>query len=121
MSTASSVVVVTGASGLLGRAILAHLRESGAFKEVIGTAFSRSGGGLVKVDLTDAAAVAAFIRETRPAFLVHSAAQRFPDKVDADAEGAREGIQLTFFAPKIVPQIALKFAPKSAPRLSFLS
>ena len=47
------------------------------------------GGDLVRVDLTDPSAVAAFVRETRPAFLVHSAAQRFPDKVDGDTEAAR--------------------------------
>ena len=41
------------------------------------------------MDLTDQSAVAAFIREARPALLVHSAAQRFPDKVDGDTEAAR--------------------------------
>ena len=41
------------------------------------------------MDLTDPSAVAAFIRETKPALLVHSAAQRFPDKVEGDTEAAR--------------------------------
>ena len=48
-----------------------------------------TGGGLVRLDLTDPSAVAAFIRETKPALLVHSAAQRFPDKVEGDTEAAR--------------------------------
>ncbi len=46
-----------------------------------GTAFSRSGEGLVKLDLSDPSAVAAFVKEQRPDFVVHAAAQRFPDKV----------------------------------------
>ena len=50
---------------------------------------SSKGGDLVRVDLTDPSAAAAFIRETKPAYLVHSAAQRFPDKVDGDPEAAR--------------------------------
>ena len=41
--SSNSTVVVTGASGLLGRAVMARLKESGAWKKVVGTAFSRSG------------------------------------------------------------------------------
>ena len=42
MSSASTVVV-TGASGLLGRAVMARLKDFGAWKQIVGTAFSRSG------------------------------------------------------------------------------
>ena len=51
--------------------------------------FSFQGDGLVRLDLTDPSAISAFLREARPSLLVHSAAQRFPDKVEGDAEAAR--------------------------------
>lgn len=50
-----------------------------------GTAFSRSGGGLVKVDLCDSDAVAALIRDLRPHAIVHAAAERRPDVCEGDA------------------------------------
>lgn len=49
-------VVVTGASGLLGRAIFREFKTSSSW-EVQGWAFSRGGEGLVKVDITDKDAV----------------------------------------------------------------
>ncbi len=88
-TTGVSTIAVTGASGLLGRAILSHLKSSSAWDRVVGTAFSRTGPDLVRVDLTDAESAAAFVREMKPAVLVHSAAQRFPDKVDKDFDAAR--------------------------------
>ncbi len=49
----------------------------------------RSGPGLVKVDLSDFDAVNKFLDETKPDFLVHSAAQRLPDKVAEDFQAAK--------------------------------
>ena len=43
--------------------------------------YSRTNGGLLKLDLSDFDATKAFIEEKRPTYLVHSAAQRFPDQV----------------------------------------
>ena len=51
---------------------------------------NRTGTNLVKVDFSDLDAIAAFIREQKPDFLVHAAAQRFPDQVDKDPEAARK-------------------------------
>ena len=48
-----STVMITGASGLLGRALLAKFLSSNSWKTVIGTAFSRCGTNLLQVDLTD--------------------------------------------------------------------
>ena len=45
---------------------------------------------MVKVDLTDIEKIDSFIRETKPDFLVHSAAQRFPDKIQKNPGEARK-------------------------------
>ena len=55
-------VLVTGASGLLGRAIVKEFRESSSW-EVLGLAFSRAGEGLKRVDLRDRKAVNDVINE----------------------------------------------------------
>ncbi|KAG0189588.1 Methionine adenosyltransferase 2 subunit beta [Apophysomyces sp. BC1034] len=78
-------VVVTGASGLLGRAVAAQFNASG--HKVIGTALSRAKGDLVKLDLTDEKAVQAFITEHNPDVLVHCAAERRPDVAEKDHSG----------------------------------
>lgn len=83
-------VLVTGASGLLGRAILTTFGNNGGWKKVVGTAYSRAGENLVKVDLLDIPAVEKFIADVRPGILIHSAAQRFPDKMEKDLEQARK-------------------------------
>ena len=48
----------------------------------------RSGENLVKLDLTDLDATRNFIEKSRPGFLVHAAAQRFPDKMEKDPEAS---------------------------------
>ncbi|KAI9469939.1 MAG: hypothetical protein EXX96DRAFT_644705 [Benjaminiella poitrasii] len=73
--------VITGASGLL----------------VIGTAYSRAKNGLVKLDLTDAAAVEKFFKEQKPDVLVHCAAERRPDVAEQDHEGV---LRLNIETPK---------------------
>ncbi len=70
-------VVVTGASGLLGREIHRIFKESG--HETVGTAFSRANQELHRLDLTDLEAVSDFIGKTRPELVVHAAAERKPD------------------------------------------
>jgi len=70
-------VLVTGASGLLGRQVKSHL-ESTNF-EVIGLSHSREGADLTRLDLTDVEAVTAFLGVTRPGVIVHCAAERRPD------------------------------------------
>ena len=49
-------VLITGASGMLGRALYREFRRSGDW-EVLGLAFSRAGGELKPVDLKDRDAV----------------------------------------------------------------
>jgi dTDP-4-dehydrorhamnose reductase len=49
---------------------------------------SRVAEGLYKLDLTDDTEVEKTITQFKPSFIIHCAAQRFPEKVDLDPEGA---------------------------------
>jgi len=82
---ASKRVLITGASGLLGRAVLSTMRNSGW--SVLGTAYTRTGENLVKLDICDPEQVEKVVEEFKPSAIVHCAAQRFPDKVEKDLEG----------------------------------
>eukprot|EP00058_Branchiostoma_floridae_P025888 XP_002611378.1 hypothetical protein BRAFLDRAFT_73226 [Branchiostoma floridae] len=78
-------VLITGASGLLGRALMQEFQGAAGW-EVLGLAYSRAGGSLKKVDLRDQAAVRETVQEFKPNILIHSAAQRRPDVVEKDEE-----------------------------------
>jgi len=82
-------VVVTGASGLLGRQVFAEF-SSLLSCSVVGLGFSRASTNITKLDLTDEAATVALLNELKPDVVIHSAAQRFPDKVEKDFEAARD-------------------------------
>lgn len=87
---AERTVLVTGATGLLGREVVSAFRLLHSGWAVKGTGFSRADGvDVLKVNLESAADVAKTLDETRPQVVVHCAAQRFPDKVGKDPEGAR--------------------------------
>ena len=73
-------VLVTGASGLLGRQILECFRAEKW--EVLGLAYSRAKEGLRRVDLCDPAQVEGVLDEFKPTVVVHSAAERRPDVVE---------------------------------------
>ncbi|MDD5707994.1 MAG: SDR family oxidoreductase [Kiritimatiellae bacterium] len=82
-------IMVTGASGLLGRPLVRELKAQPGW-QVFGTAFSRAGGDLLRLDLRDARAVEDALDRLRPAILVHCAAERRPDVSARDAEGTRQ-------------------------------
>ncbi|PNP39406.1 hypothetical protein TGAMA5MH_08826 [Trichoderma gamsii] len=87
---AERTVLVTGATGLLGREVVSAFKLLHSGWAVKGTGYSRADGvDILKVDLESAEDVAKTLDETRPQVVVHCAAQRFPDKVDKDPEGAR--------------------------------
>ncbi|KAL6910785.1 NAD(P)-binding protein [Trichoderma evansii] len=87
---AERTVLVTGATGLLGREVVSAFRLLHSGWAVKGTGYSRADGvDILKVDLESAADVAKTLDEIRPQVVIHCAAQRFPDKVDKDPEGAR--------------------------------
>ena len=54
--------LITGASGLLGRAVLKEFSESPSW-EALGLAFSRAQGALKKVDITDPVQVQQVLQE----------------------------------------------------------
>lgn len=75
----SATALVTGASGLLGRAVLSAFDSAPGFRAV-GTCFSRATGlNLVKCDLTDASSIARVIDSVAPRVIIHCAAERRPD------------------------------------------
>mgnify|MGYP000167611419 CR=1 FL=1 len=71
-------VMVTGATGLLGRAVVREL-EARADVEVLACGYSRAVPGIYKLDLTHSSQVAAFIETHQPDVIVHCAAERRPD------------------------------------------
>lgn len=77
-------VLVTGASGLLGRVLVDELRTAGY--AVTGTAFTRSGAGLDRLDLCDPDAVRRYVAGVRPDAIIHAAAERRPDVSEKDPE-----------------------------------
>ncbi|EDV24612.1 uncharacterized protein TRIADDRAFT_25402 [Trichoplax adhaerens] len=82
-------VLITGASGLLGRAIKREFDNDATWK-VLGLAYSRAGGDLRRVDLSDVNAVKEVVREFQPDVIVHAAAERRPDIVDKKTDVARQ-------------------------------
>ncbi|KAJ2084015.1 hypothetical protein H4R24_000363 [Coemansia sp. RSA 988] len=88
MSSISIKVVVTGASGLLGRAVMKEVSKHGY--TAIGTAFSRAGLGLEKLDLNDTAAVEQFIKLHQPQAVIHCAAAVRPDIVEQNQTAAEQ-------------------------------
>ncbi len=78
-------VLITGASGLLGRALMKAFEG----EEALGLALSRAAGPLKKVDLTDRGALEECIGSFRPEVIVHSAAIRKPDICQNDPELTR--------------------------------
>jgi len=82
----SRKVLVTGASGLLGRELLRRFAQQKW--KCLGLAFSRAGGELVRVDLRDRREVEKVLDDFRPTVVVHAAAERRPDVVEQQPEAA---------------------------------
>eukprot|EP00927_Polykrikos_kofoidii_P044629 TRINITY_DN38546_c0_g1_i1.p1 TRINITY_DN38546_c0_g1~~TRINITY_DN38546_c0_g1_i1.p1 ORF type:complete len:692 (+),score=75.20 TRINITY_DN38546_c0_g1_i1:128-2203(+) len=75
-------VLVTGATGLLGRQVFRVLAERGWVTRGLGR--SRAKGNIVCCDLFNLAEVEAQFKEFRPTIVIHCAAERRPDVVEAD-------------------------------------
>lgn len=78
-------ILITGASGLLGRRLADRLEEMG---NVAGAGFSGEAERLYRVDLRDAEALKALLVEVKPDVVVHSAAYRDPDFCEVHPEEA---------------------------------
>ena len=88
-------VLLTGASGLLGRAVAARLSARGDV-ELTQAVFSRVRPPAIKADLTDSASLASLFGLARPEFVIHAAAERRPDLVDGKpAKAAALNVQAT--------------------------
>lgn len=84
-------ILVTGASGLLGRSLMVALQPLVDTPEaLVGTARSRLSATLQRLDLTDAQAVREAYARWSPTLIVHCAAERRPDVVDGDPRAAQE-------------------------------
>lgn len=80
-------IMITGATGLLGRAVVKQLRLTGEH-ELIATGFSRAQTGIYKLDLTNKPAVDRFIDSQQPDVIIHCAAERRPDVSEQMPEAA---------------------------------
>ncbi|XP_023324458.1 methionine adenosyltransferase 2 subunit beta [Eurytemora carolleeae] len=78
------LVLITGASGLLGRQVLQVFKENDW--DVTGLCFSKPIEGLIQHDITDSEATIQLIKQIKPNLVVHCAAQRFPDQMEKDLE-----------------------------------
>lgn len=97
-------VIVTGASGVLGTAV--HTAFQAAGNKVIGLSHSRTGPGLVQVDLTDQEEVDTLIERTRPEWVIHCAAERRPDVAEKNVDGTRK---LNVEVPGYLAKLSAKF------------
>eukprot|EP00794_Sanderia_malayensis_P007281 gene7281-8092_t len=94
--------IITGASGLLGRAIIKHFQANGDW-EVLGLAYSRAenNSNLKKVDLRNEQEVMSTIKSFEPSFIVHAAAERRPDFVEKqEGETAKLNVDATCYLAK---------------------
>ncbi|XP_072317254.1 methionine adenosyltransferase 2 subunit beta isoform X2 [Eucyclogobius newberryi] len=79
-------VLVTGATGLLGRSLCRQLRDDGW--SVIATGFSRASPRMHRCDLTSEEQVHHLIHTHKPEVIVHCAAERRPDVVERSSDSA---------------------------------
>ncbi len=78
-------IIITGATGLLGRAVYTEL-TSDADNEVVGLGYSRTGKGIRRIDLTQNSEIETLFAEEKPDYLVHCAAERRPDVSENNPE-----------------------------------
>lgn len=79
-------VLVTGATGLLGRSLCKQLHDDGWI--VTATGWRRARPRLLRCDLTDDEQVHAVVQEYKPEVIIHCAAERRPDIVERFTESA---------------------------------
>ncbi|KAI3373373.1 hypothetical protein L3Q82_006672 [Scortum barcoo] len=82
----AQTVLVTGATGLLGRSVCREFQNSGWL--VIGTGYRRARPRLLRCDLTDEDAIRGLLQEYKPDVIIHCAAERRPDVVERHTEAA---------------------------------
>ena len=78
-------ILVTGASGLLGRAVCSQLHKFSCF-ETVGTAYSRTTEDLVRMNVLERRQIESCIAKVRPDCIIHCAATRKPDICEKDPD-----------------------------------
>ncbi|XP_030637975.1 methionine adenosyltransferase 2 subunit beta isoform X2 [Chanos chanos] len=79
-------VLVTGATGLLGRAVYKEFKENAWY--TLGCGYSRARPRFLRCNLMDEDAVRNVIHEFQPHVIIHCAAERRPDVVERHTEAA---------------------------------
>jgi dTDP-4-dehydrorhamnose reductase len=74
-------VLIVGASGFVGGELLREFTD-----EAVGTYYHTPRAGLLRLDITDAAAVTELVGRLRPAIIIHPAAQPNVDRCESEVE-----------------------------------
>jgi GDP-4-dehydro-6-deoxy-D-mannose reductase len=110
--------LVTGASGFVGRYLVAALREHGA--EVFACGGPHDSDEAVTIDLSDLATIRAAIDSARPTHVFHLAAQTFvPDSLASPEQTYRANVIGTALVAQAIREYAT--ANDTMPRLLFTS
>ncbi|KAL2810965.1 hypothetical protein BJX63DRAFT_422688 [Aspergillus granulosus] len=84
----ATTVLVTGASGLLGRKVFDRFKRSGCL--TVGQGFSRANPPtIIKADLENPDDIESLLDAAKPQIVIHCAANRFPDLCDKNPDQAR--------------------------------
>ncbi|KAL3450459.1 hypothetical protein BJX65DRAFT_270839 [Aspergillus insuetus] len=84
----ATTVLVTGASGLLGRQVFDRFKRSGCL--TVGQGFSRANPPtIIKADLENPDEIKSLLDEAKPQIVIHCAANRSPDLCDKNPDQAR--------------------------------
>ncbi|KAJ0416385.1 hypothetical protein BJY00DRAFT_291676 [Aspergillus carlsbadensis] len=84
----ATTVLVTGASGLLGRQVFDRFKRSGCL--TVGQGFSRANPPtIIKADLENPDDIKSLLDEAKPQIVIHCAANRSPDLCDKNPDQAR--------------------------------
>uniref|UniRef100_A0A8D0L8D6 Methionine adenosyltransferase 2 subunit beta n=1 Tax=Sphenodon punctatus TaxID=8508 RepID=A0A8D0L8D6_SPHPU len=81
-------ILITGATGLLGRAVYKEFKENNW--HAVGCGYSRARPKFEQVNLLDPAAIRDIIQDFQPHVIVHCAAERRPDVVDSQPDAATQ-------------------------------
>ena len=88
MNTTTPRILITGATGLLGRPVLRACAANPGWR-VTGTSFRRTGPGLERVDLSRTEELPSVLDRLAPTVIIHAAAERRPDVSERDPAGTQ--------------------------------
>lgn len=88
MNTTAPHILITGASGLLGRPVFKACSAVPGWR-VTGAALRRTTQGFARIDLSQTEVLPAFLDALGPDVIVHAAAERRPDVSEKDPDGTQ--------------------------------